>query len=380
MGCQYQEKCGGCCFRELNEAQYQEYKINKIKEILNAGLPSQDYIFEKPVFINDGTRRRASFSFEYKKSELIFGFNENKSDKITDCSYCPMLTEKINNNINIIKSFLKAFCQIQVSKKLKGKKITKSSITNGDLLILEAYNGIDIVLETPADLDLAHRMEIFDFVNSNADIIRISHRKNSFLDAEPIAEKLKPIIKIADYDVYVAPGMFLQASNQGENALVNLVMQYLGDLKGNIADLFCGIGTFSYPMAKIKDNKILAVDVNKGLLDGFKTSVNKQMLHNIEIAERNLFKYPLEAQELENFNAIVFDPPRAGASALVKELAKIENFTKLKKIIAVSCNPHSFINDAKTLLNSGYKLKSITMVDQFVYSKHIELVALFTTN
>ena len=122
MGCQYQEKCGGCCFRELNEAQYQEYKINKIKEILNAGLPSQDYIFEKPVFINDGTRRRASFSFEYKKSELIFGFNENKSDKITDCSYCPMLTEKINNNINIIKSFLK---QLNQKKNINVKFIFK---------------------------------------------------------------------------------------------------------------------------------------------------------------------------------------------------------------------------------------------------------------
>ena len=102
------------------------------------------------------------------------------------------------------------------------------------------------------------------------------------------------------------------------------------------------------------------------------------MLHNIEIVERNLFKYPFEAEDLKTFDAIVFDPPRAGAKAIVNEIAKIDDKSNLKKIVAVSCNPHSFINDAKVLIESGYKLKSVTMVDQFVYSNHSELVALFT--
>ena len=104
------------------------------------------------------------------------------------------------------------------------------------------------------------------------------------------------------------------------------------------------------------------------------------MLHNIEIEERNLFKYPLEEADLSDFDVVVFDPPRAGAISQVKEIANMSGRGKIKKIVAVSCNPHSFVSDAKVLIEAGFTLKSITMVDQFVYSNHLELVALFTTN
>lgn len=380
MECKFFEKCGGCCFRNLDEKKYQELKINKLKNILNAGIISSDYVLEDSIFIGDSTRRRASFTFEYKKSKLLFGFNENKSNNIVDCDYCPLLTEKINKNLADIRDFLSKLCQIKVLKKGKGKKFSESKIDKGDLSVLEAQNGIDIVLETASELTLEHRMEIFDFINSSDDVIRFSVRKNAFSEAEPIMEKIKPIIRIGGYDVYVAAGTFLQASTQSEEVLVKVVKKYLGNLTGRIADLFCGIGTFSYPLARSGENKIVAVDVNKSLLDGFRMSVNKQMLHNVEIMERNLFKYPLEAEELSNFDAIIFDPPRAGAEAIVKELAKADKNRKLKKIIAVSCNPHSFVNDANILLEAGYTLESVTMIDQFVYSNHMELVALFTTN
>ncbi len=380
MKCKYFEKCGGCCFRDLDEKQYRELKFNKFKNILNTGLVSSDYTIEESVFVSDASRRRASFTFEYKKSKLLFGFNENRSNNIVDCDCCPLLTDKINNNLLYIRNFLSKLCQIKVIKKGKGKKFSESQINKGDLLVLEAQNGIDIVLETESKIELEHRMEIFDFVNSNDSIIRFSVRKNAFSEAEPIIEKIKPVIRIGGYDVYVAAGTFLQASIQGEEALVKLVEKYLGGLKGRIADLFCGIGTFSYPLARSGENQIVAVDVNKSLLDGFRMSVNKQMLHNVEIMERNLFKYPLEAEELSNFDAVIFDPPRAGAEAIIKELAKADTNKKLKKIVAVSCNPHSFVKDANILIEAGYNLESVTMVDQFVYSNHMELVALFTTN
>lgn len=378
MGCIYQEKCGGCLYRDMEEKTYREFKANKIKNLLTQELNLTNEQWEEPVFIQDGFRRRAAFTFTFNKGQLVLGFNENKSNNIVHCTYCPMLTEKINKNLKTLHQFLENFCKIKTVKKIKGKKFSESSITKGDILILEALNGLDCVLEIEEDIELSHRMEIFDYVNNNDDIIRFSYRKNSFSEAETIAEKLKPIIKIGGIDVYVAAGTFLQASLQGEKALVDLVLKYLEGTLGKIADLFCGIGTFSYPLAKIKQNKIVAADVNESLLQGFKTSINKQMLHNIEIVERNLFKYPFEAEELKTFDAIVFDPPRAGAKAIVNEIAKIDDKSNLKKIVAVSCNPHSFINDAKVLIASGYKLKSVTMVDQFVYSNHSELVALFT--
>ena len=236
----------------------------------------------------------------------------------------------------------------------------------------------DIVLESLADLKVGHRMEIADFVNANDAVIRFSYRQNAFSPIEPIAAKLKPIIKIGKYEVEVAPGTFLQASKQGEEVLIGKVKEYVGNTAGKIADLFCGIGTFSYPLAENSQNKIVAADVNKALLKGFKNSVYHNMIHNVEIIEKNLFKYPFTADELAEFEVVVLDPPRAGASAQVKELAAADELKKPKKVVMVSCNPHSFVNDANVLLDGGYKMDKAVMVDQFVYSKHTEMVALFT--
>ncbi|MBQ8869783.1 MAG: class I SAM-dependent RNA methyltransferase [Alphaproteobacteria bacterium] len=380
MECNLKEKCGGCCYRHMSNAEYQELKDGRFKNFLQKQLGVSEYVFNESIFIDDGTRRRASFTFEYKKSKLMFGFNENKSNDIADCMQCPLLTAKINRHLGVIREFLQKLCEIKTVKKIKAKKFCESFISKGDLLVLDATNGLDLVLETSSQLELSHKMKIFDFVNANEKIIRFSYKKDAFSEPETIVEKLKPTINIAGFDVYVAAGTFLQASKEGETALIDTVCKYLADIKGNIADLFCGIGTFSYPLSKNKENKIVSIDVNKNLLEGFRTSVNKQMIHNIEIKEKNLFKYPLESAEFENFDAVIFDPPRAGAISIAKELAKVDKSKKLKKVVAVSCNPYSFVNDAKILLESGYKLRIITFVDQFVYSNHMELVALFTTN
>ena len=152
----------------------------------------------------------------------------------------------------------------------------------------------------------------------------------------------------------------------------------LHELCNNIADLFCGVGTFSYILAGNIKNKITAVDSSVELLRGFRESVNANQIPNIEINLKNLFKYPLDAKELKDYVAVLLDPPRAGAAAQVKQLAELEENIRPQKIIMVSCNPNTFVNDAKCLIDGGYILKEVTMVDQFVYSNHSELVALFT--
>lgn len=113
---------------------------------------------------------------------------------------------------------------------------------------------------------------------------------------EPLIEKAKPQIAVGGSCVYIPAGTFLQASSAGERALTGLVLQYLGGTRGKIADLFCGVGTFSYPLAALKGNKILAVDSSRELLEGFRNSINRNMLANIEIWERNLFKYLWQAK------------------------------------------------------------------------------------
>lgn len=376
MGCAYLPNCGGCCFRDLTLEQYRQEKEQRVRNILAKGLVDKEFLWEEPIFLDDGSRRRAALAFSYSRKKITLGFNAENSREILDCRQCFMLTKAINDILDPLRSFLEKLCEIKICERCKSKAVVKS-IQKGDVLILEADNGLDIVLETDLELGLDHRMEIFDFMSAQESVIRFSYRRGNSDEAEPIVEKLKPIVKIGGYDVFVAQGMFLQASKAGEQALVSTVERYLGDMSGAVADLFCGIGTFSYPLS-VRAAKVVSVDLNEGLLNGFRDSVHRQMLHNIEIRRQNLFKYPLEAEELAQFDVVVFDPPRAGAAAQVRALVKAAEFSRPARIIAVSCNPHSFVNDANVLINGGFKLQKVTMVDQFVYSNHSELVALFT--
>jgi len=374
MGCYENKNCGGCVFRNLTISDYRLKKEESVRALLEQNLGDLRNIWQKPVFIDDGTRRRASFAFELKKGVFKLGFNENKSHEIIDIKHCFALTEEINTVLPALKDFLQKFCAIKEVKRTKGKKFSNYQILSGDILVLSAQNGIDIVLESAEELTLDHRLLISEFVATEKNIIRFSYRSKHTALAETIVQKIKPYVIIGQTPVFVSAGDFLQASEEGEKALLNLVLEYIEDVQGNMADLFCGIGTFSYALSKLPKTHVTAADISPALLENFQKSTNAQMIQNIKIVKQNLFLYPMEANELENFDVIVFDPPRAGAIEQVREICK----TKVSKIIAVSCNIKTFARDAKLLLSAGFILKKLTMVDQFVYSDHSEVVALFT--
>lgn len=376
MTCPYAEICGGCQSRGMSEEQYRENKTAVFRRILS-GIKA-NFAFGEPVFVADGTRRRAAMAFRRRKGKVTLGFNEAASGNVVDCETCALLTPKLNAALPDVRRLLSEVCALPFTERKKGKKARPVFLESGDVWLCEADNGIDIVLEFDRALELSHRMAVFELAQQYDSIIRISHRCRPDAEAELIIEKNAPYIKISDTFVYIPAGTFLQPSREGEQALVALVLKYLGATSGRIADLFCGVGTFSYPLAANPNNRVLAVDSSERLLDGFRRTVNKNMIPNIEIVAKNLFKYPLDAAELKGINAVVFDPPRAGAAAQTAQLAALPDSERPEKIIAVSCNPGTFVNDANTLVSAGYKLVEVTMVDQFVYSNHSELVALFT--
>lgn len=377
MGCALYSNCGGCVKRHLKEDVYRAQKEREVRAILEKNLGDLEGVWEKPVFVPDGRRRRVCFAFKMTQKGLVFGFNENKSHTIEDILHCEALTESINGVLEDVRHLTDRLCRIETKSPKKGKKTQKQYMSSGDLQISAICNGLDIVLEADVDLNLDHRFEIADFVNANEKIIRFSFRKKHAFEAEPIVEKAKPFVKIGGRDVFVSAGDFLQPSKEGEKALITLVQKYVGDTRGKAADLFCGVGTFSYALDELGHLSILAVDASKPLLQNFQKSVDAQMMVNIQIRCEDLFLYPLTAEELESFDIVVADPPRAGAKALAAELCKTQN-NKPQKIIFVSCNPLTFARDAKILSTGGYALKKVTMVDQFVYSDHSEIVALFT--
>lgn len=375
MTCPHQNLCGGCPLRHLGEAEYRQHKLAYFAKIC-AAVHQEDFMVTEPIFIADGTRRRAELTFCRQKGNLLLGFNEKKSHEIIDLENCPLLTAKINKIIAPLRTFLDEFSRIQTTEKIKNKKFKTLSITSGDIWLTEAADGLDILLELPEKIALEHRMMICDFANCNPSVARISTRFNQ-LPPETVIEKSRPYIEISGRRVFIAPGTFLQASTAGEQALIDCVLRYIGPTTGHIADLFCGIGTFSYPLANNLNNKITAVDSSAELLAGFQKSINSNMIPNIKILQKNLFKYPLDALELKDFDIVIFDPPRAGAAAQTAQLAALAPDNRPQKIIAVSCNPHTFVNDANLLITAGYILKDLTFVDQFIYSPHSELVALF---
>ena len=370
------ENCGGCSYRNLSTDEYRKIKTDDFSKTVSF-IKSTNFKQGKTVFIADGTRRRVSFVFEYKKRKLVFGFNEKSSHQIVEIHNCFSLTAKINKNISFIRDIVSSICEQPYSEK-QGKKIVQKTISKGDVFICEADNGLDVVLEFSAPLTLDYRMIISEAINENSDIIRISHRISQFAESETIVEKATPYINSGVYKIYIPAGTFLQPSSEGQEALENLVKKYIGEVRGNIADLFCGVGTFSYLFAQCKNTKITSIDSSVSLLKGFSDSINRNQITNIKIENKNLFKYPLDENELKEFDVIIFDPPRAGAKELCRSIAQSVN--KPEKIIAISCNPQTFVNDANTLIFGGYKLEEITMVDQFPYSNHSELVAFFTKN
>ena len=374
MTCEIYDSCGGCIYRNKQYEQYCKEKFETFKKTM-AQISVDEIKINSPYFISDGCRRRATFAFEYKKKKLCLGFNERTSHQIFDIKKCPLLTTSLNNTLPFLKQLVEAICNEPYQVK-KGKKITLQYITKGDVFVCEASNGIDVVLEYDAPLELNHRMLIFEMVSAQNSIVRISHRKSAFSDSETIIEKSRPYIKIGGYEVYIPAGTFLQPSQEGQDVLSALVLKYFENVKGNIADLFCGVGTFSYVLAQKDKVKITAVDSSSQLLKGFQDSVNKNKITNIKILNKNLFKYPFDENELKELDAILFDPPRAGAKAVCEKIALSQY--KPDVLVAVSCNPNTFVNDAKTLISGGYKLKEITFVDQFIYSNHSELVAFFT--
>lgn len=373
--CGIESLCGGCPLRHLSEEEYQRTKTEKINSILK-GIKLESLPLAQPIFIGDGERRRATFAFDFSKGKMVLGFNAYHSKEVIDSSNCLLLRPEIRQALPKLKNLLADLCAEPFVSK-QGKKTSSSRLTKGDLSITLADNGLDVVIELPQMPELNHRMIISEHLSSLPDVIRVSWRRRVDDKPEVIVEKLAPQIKIGSVAVYIPAGTFLQPSRQGEQALIFQVLEYLGEDRGKIADLFCGVGTFSYPLSELKGNSITAIDSSADLLEGFQRSVNRNMISNITIKAKNLFKYPLDEQDLKDFDIVVFDPPRAGAKAQVEKIANM-SLGGPHKIIAVSCNPETFVRDANILLNGGWHLQNLCMVDQFIYSDHSEIVALFT--
>ncbi|HML28962.1 MAG TPA: methyltransferase [Hyphomicrobium sp.] len=167
------------------------------------------------------------------------------------------------------------------------------------------------------------------------------------------------------------PGVFVQAVEAAETEIAQSIVATLGKAK-KVADLFCGLGAFTFPIAA--KARVSAFDGSKAAVTALGNAAKKASgLKPINAVVRDLFREPLSPLELNEHDVVIFDPPRAGAEAQSQRLAR----SKVKTVIAVSCNPATLARDARHLVDGGYKIEAVTPVDQFVYSAHVEVVAIF---
>jgi len=235
-----------------------------------------------------------------------------------------------------------------------------------DLVVTLCDNGLDINI-VDEDCDFLPAPEISALVEKmhDAAALRLS------LNGEPAIELEKPVVRFGAVTVTPPPGGFLQASREGEAALTSLVMKHMAGAK-RVADLFSGAGTFTFPLSTVA--AVDAFDADKAAIAALDAAARgANLARPVKATAQNLFERPVMAAELKKYDAVIVDPPRAGAQAQTVEIAA----SAVKKVISVSCNPVSFARDAAILRDGGYALTQVTPVDQFVYSPHVELVGIF---
>ncbi|NKM57706.1 methyltransferase [Rhizobium anhuiense] len=338
--------CGGCTLQHLADAPYRAFKRQLVIDALKSkGLtPAVGEI----VPARPGERRRVVFAARKTEKDMLIGFNQAESHHIVAIEECPISSAGIIARLPAIRA------------------IAASLATNAEpfrISVLETLSGLDISVDEVKKLSDPQRRKAVETVLSLRGIARVS------LNGEILIEPSKPLVDFGGIQVSPPPGGFTQATKPAEQAMAELVLAHVGKAK-RIADLFAGAGTFSLQLARI--GRVHAVEAEAKALAALDHAArNTQGLKPVSVEKRDLFRRPLMTQEFKPFDAVVFDPPRAGAEFQCKELAR----SGVKKIAAVSCNPLTLARDLAILVEGGYRITGVTPIDQFLWTSHVEVVA-----
>ena len=355
--CPHYERCGGCQLQHLDQPTYQAWKENAVHQMLTkAGVEPETWL--PPVFIPNATRRRVTFAAIKKDKVVTLGLNQLRSHQIEDLTVCLLLTPALEN----VRANLKPY----LLRLLPEGKLTDISLQDID-------GSIELILTGDfGDLSFT-KMDLVNEMAYGLGLARIGWRKGQFDKADTLIAPLPTKKMFGKLQIDIPPASFLQPSREGEDALVAAVLDGCKDLKrAAFADLFAGSGTFTGHL--LQQGTVYAAENEADHIDALKKA-GLSMAKKLQTEKRDLFKEPLTFKELNGFDCVVFDPPRAGAQAQAATMARAQ---KLNRIIAVSCNPVTFIRDAELLIGGGYQLKSVQLVDQFIWSAHSELVGVFS--
>ena len=341
--CRHFPECGGCQLQHADDEAYRAYLTSRVRDALDQhGLETEirDAHLSPPR-----TRRRASLRALRTGKGVAIGFNAAKSNQIVDMQECHILRRELFALVAPLRSLLGPLLQPR---------------RTADLQLTLVDQGVDLVLKGIAVSRLDEEQRLIDFSLRHG-LARLSIDRG--LGPEILYEPEPATIRLSGTSVRFPPGAFLQATADGESALVSAVQNAIVGSR-RVADLFAGLGTFA-----LAARATYAAEGSRDAAQALAVAAP-----GIRVEHRDLYRRPLDSADLKHFDAVILDPPRAGAQMQIGELAA----SGVARIAHVSCNAATFARDARTLCDSGYALDWLRPVGQFRWSTHVELAACFT--
>jgi 23S rRNA (uracil1939-C5)-methyltransferase len=346
--CKHFGVCGGCAMQHWSLAEYYQWKRSLVVKALahaNVIAPVETLIDAH----GQGRRRAVLHARRGAHGLLEVGFSAPRAHQIVAIDRCPILASGLDGAVAAAWAIAEILSP-------KNKPL--------DIHVTATDTGMDVDVRGSGPINSKNTTALAGLAAKHR-LARITRH------GELVAQNSQPLLKVGTAHVPLPPAAFLQATAEGEAALARLVTGHVGAAK-RVADLFSGIGTFALRLAERA--RVSAADNEAAAIKALERAATKTPgLKPVEAQTRDLFRRPFMAAELKVFDAVVFDPPRQGAEAQARELAQ----SKVPIVVAVSCDAATFAHDARILVDGGYKLATVTPVDQFRYSAHVELVAKF---
>lgn len=341
--CRHFPECGGCQLQHADDEAYRDYLVSRVEGALaQHGLTTE---IRPPHLSPRTSRRRATLKAMQVGQKVVIGFNAEQSHRIVDMRECHILRPELFDLVEPLRQLLAGM--------IHPKRIAEIQMTLLD-------GGVDVQIKGAPAARLAEIERLTSFAMDHG-LARLSVDRG--LGPETLYEPQPAAAVLSGIPVAFPPGSFLQATADGEQALVEAVQEAVGGAS-TVADLFAGLGTFA-----LATGASYAAEASRDA-----AAALKRASPAIDVEHRDLYRRPLDTSELKAFLGVILDPPRAGAAEQVMSLAN----STVRRVAYVSCNPASFARDARTLSDGGYRLEWVAPVGQFRWSTHVELAAGFS--
>jgi 23S rRNA (uracil1939-C5)-methyltransferase len=346
--------CGGCALQHWDHAPYLAWKVDRLRGTLARERVETEFL---PAYAAppESRRRFALHARRGSREAARAGYKARKSWDLVDIAVCPISDPGLQAAIPALKRLAAPLFEHPKSAPTLHTTLTATGI-DVDITGVEAKSG---GLSADARMQVAERA-------AEADFARVT------IGGEIAYLARMPQVRLGPATVGLPPGAFLQATPGAEAAMTAFVAEAAAGA-ARIADLYCGVGTFTFALAQVAQVHAadFAPDAVKALTSALASAPG---LHGVTAEARDLVRRPVLAEELKKTDVAVFDPPRAGAAEQAAELAR----SNVARVIGVSCNPATFARDARMLVDAGFRLERVLPVDQFLWSPHVELVGVFS--